>query len=635
MSDEKIISNTEKEVENTSKTKEESSKRYQMIKELDKNLWTFGSPIIVRSGVLEKDIVSQKNRLTLKFVNIYRTDIKDVNLLVIAKDSTGAAEEVRHSYKSLAQKYLATKGVFKMAIENENADEFTIIVESVVFEDGRVWNKKDAILKPEGEMDDEQLEAFAEENLDTYDNAYKSGKKTVQSDDPDVISEGIKTLEKVHWYMDADELLDNAYKKYEAAKQNVERRLRGENARERRTALVRKRFKIAGITVVVAAVLAVLSVVAYFIPNGKYQLAIKDITFANSIKERQQKIDRDKYEKAAKKFAKLNGFRKSEDYEAEAYYNVGLTYINSADETTAKKYFKKSYDASKGSDYGKMSGAFLDYYKGEEALKANKLDEALKLFKASADSGKDFSLVNKASEGIAHVSYMKAQSVTDPKQKSSLYESAWHAIENLFAKDKNYSKEYGEYGYGYAKFLIDNKSIDKGIEIYNKVSKYTKNANLNSSIYAQAVKLAEGGKIAKSMDLLEKIKKGYKPASSLYEKMYSFDQRIKGWLGLWKHHGKVEGKKKTYRIYISEVLYKGDMCLKIKDKNNKKLGFETVISRKNHVTKIVVGSYMIKFKLKRYQDQKFVYALKEPNKMVRTWKYGKDKFKTKYKRKVK
>ena len=32
MSDEKIISNTEKEVEKTSKTKEESSKRYQMIK---------------------------------------------------------------------------------------------------------------------------------------------------------------------------------------------------------------------------------------------------------------------------------------------------------------------------------------------------------------------------------------------------------------------------------------------------------------------------------------------------------------------------------------------------------------------------------------------------------------------------
>ena len=31
----------------------------------------------------------------------------------------------------------------------------------------------------------------------------------------------------------------------------------------------------------------------------------------------------------------------------------------------------------------------------------------------------------------------------------------------------------------------------------------------------------------------------------------------------------VKGKKKTYRIYIKEVLYKGDMCLSITDKNNK------------------------------------------------------------------
>ena len=77
------------------------------------------------------------------------------------------------------------------------------------------------------------------------------------------------------------------------------------------------------------------------------------------------------------------------------------------------------------------------------------------------------------------------------------------------------------------------------------------------------------------------------------------------------------------------------MCFKIKDKNNDQLGFETVISKKNHVTQIVAGSYMIHFKLKRYQDQKFTYALTEPNKMKRTWKYGKEKFVTKYKKKIK
>ena len=117
--------------------------------------------------------------------------------------------------------------------------------------------------------------------------------------------------------------------------------------------------------------------------------------------------------------------------------------------------------------------------------------------------------------------------------------------------------------------------------------------------------------------------------------MLKFDRKVKTWLGLWKHHGKVKGKKKTYRIYIKEVLYKGDMCLSITDKNNKKLGFDTVISRKNRVTQIEVTPSHIHFKLKRYDDQKFTYNKKVPNKMTRIWKYGGEKFKSKYKRKVK
>ena len=48
------------------KKNNEGLKRYEFIKEADKNLWTYGSPIIIESSVLEKDTVSKNNRLTLK-----------------------------------------------------------------------------------------------------------------------------------------------------------------------------------------------------------------------------------------------------------------------------------------------------------------------------------------------------------------------------------------------------------------------------------------------------------------------------------------------------------------------------------------------------------------------------------------
>ncbi len=610
------------------KSSEKTSGRYEMIKQLEGSLWTYGSPIIIRSGVLERDVVSQKNRLTLKFTNIYQQEIKDVYLKVIAKDSAGNKEVIEHAYKSLAQKYLATKGVFKLAIPNENADQFDVIIDKVVFEDMRVWQKDNAKLDVIDAVTSEDLEEFAQTHLDEYEEIYKFGRTKLQSDETADIAEGIKQLEKVRWYMDAHELLDNGYKKYEAAKHTAARKMRGVKARETRNAIVKKRIKIAFVTVIALVVLSVVAVLAFFIPNSKYQNAVNVLSKANAAKEQavnsNKPFKKDGFEEAAKKFASLKGFRKSEDYEAESYYNVGLYFIANKNEIQAKDYFNKSYKAAADSDFGKMAGAFLDYYKGEEALKNNDIENALKLFSKSADAASDFDLINKASEGVAHVSYLKKE-----------YKSAWDAIKNVYAKDKSYEKEYGQYGYAYAKFLIDNKKVDEGIEIYNTIAKYTKGANLNDSIYAQAVKLAEKGNIAKSMDLLYKIKKKYPKASTLYEKEYAFHQRIKGWLGLWKHHGKFKGKKKTYRIYISEVLYKGEMCFKIKDKNNDQLGFETVISKKNHVTQIVAGSYMIHFKLKRYQDQKFTYALTEPNKMKRTWKYGKEKFVTKYKKKIK
>ena len=74
---------------------------------------------------------------------------------------------------------------------------------------------------------------------------------------------------------------------------------------------------------------------------------------------------------------------------------------------------------------------------------------------------------------------------------------------------------------------------------------------------------------------------------------------------------------------------------RIIDQNNKKLGFDTVISNKNRVTQIEIGTYQLHFKLKKFSDQKFTYTLKGGKKMIRELKYGGEKFKSKYKKKVK
>ena len=559
---------------------------------------------------MENDKVSNKNRINLKFKNIFPEDIRDVYLTVIAKDPEGRVDEIEHSYKALGQKYLTTKGVAKLTIDNKDANDFKVRLDRVVFEDGRVWEKADAILESQGEIED--MEEFAEGNLKEYEDAYKAALNYVQADGTEHISEGITILEKIHWYKDSDDRLNDAYKKFEAAKQNEERKKSREDSIKKREVLVKKRFKIAMGVVIAVVILIVLSVVSFFIPNIQYGKA-------------KRLLKAEKYVQAAKEFDDLNGFLKSEDYEAECYYNIGLDYLKKNDEEKAKKNFQKAYDADANSEYGEVANSFLDYYRGEEALKENKIDDAYNYFKKSADSASDINLANKASAGFAQVSFVKGK-----------YKEAWDSIQNVYSKDpQTYQAQYAQYGYEYAKQLISKEKYKKGIEVYNKVAKLSKEQNLNEVIYNKAKAIAAKGNIAAASDLLSKIAKGYPKAARLNDKMLKFDRKVKTWLGLWKHHGKVKGKKKTYRIYIKEVLYKGDMCLSITDKNNKKLGFDTVISRKNRVTQIEVTPSHIHFKLKRYDDQKFTYNKKVPNKMTRIWKYGGEKFKSKYKRKVK
>ena len=154
---------------------------------------------------------------------------------------------------------------------------------------------------------------------------------------------------------------------------------------------VRKRYAIAGVTVGIVALLAAISVVAFFIPNSKY-------------KDAKKLLDKEEYEKAIEAFTNLNGFLKSEGYLAQAYYSLGLNALETGDEKAAADNFKKGHEADKDSDYGLMAGAFLDYYAGIEALGKKDYDKAGELFKSSANAASDFNLINKASAGTAQIS---------------------------------------------------------------------------------------------------------------------------------------------------------------------------------------------------------------------------------------
>lgn len=596
---------------------EESTKesgRYETLTELSHNLWTYGSPVLFTEGILQRDTVSQKNRLTLKFVNIYEQDIRDVYISILTGD-TEEPETIEHSYLALGQGYLVEKGrTAKITIPDDEARVFRIRIEKIVFEDGSVWHKKDAVLESAGEMED--IETFAQAKLKDYEDNYISAVEEIAKDDSESIGNGIEIVKRILWYKDGAELYRDAKRKYGILKQNEERKKAGVSKREDRKKLMRKRFiKIA----VVIAVLAGLCLAGYFffiVPN-------------NSLKAAKKNIKAEQYDQAISKLDKLGGFLDSEEYLASAYFSKAQAAYDGGDIDKAKSYFQKSYDADKDCEDGIKSKAYLDYYDGVKAISDGDYEKAHKLLESSKDSIGNYNLVNNIDVRLSEIYYLQQN-----------YEAAWKSIINLYAKntdDQEISTMYCTYGEAYAKKLIADGKRTEGMEIYGKVQDNPnyKGASLSNDFYQEAVKLAEQGKIDEAVKILKDIKDYSGEAKKLYTDISQFSEKVQYWLGTWKHRVKSGDGKQRYTIVISPVLYKGEMCLKIKDKNNKKLGFETVISKKNHVTQISIGQYIIHFKLRKYYNQKFTYTIKEGNKMERKQKYGKETYKSTYKRKSK
>lgn len=580
----------------------------EVLKELEENLWTYGSPVIFQSGIVYKGEKEGTVELALTFANIFQKTIEEMNLQVRITDSQGKEEVVEQNLTSLELDYLKFKSALACSDVESDAAEVDVTVKRIVFEDGTVWAKEDAVYESTGAIDD--LDVFANAKNKDYEDNYIIAKEDIAREDYINMNNGIEILKRISWYKDAEKILKDSEHKFNALKNTEDRRKKIEDKKSHRRKSVKKKYIITAVVIVVLAGLITAGAMAFIVPNNQYKAA-------------QKLLNGKKYAQAAKEFEQLNGFLKSEEYLAQAYYNLGLSALEK-DENTAKDYFTKSYEADKDSQHGAMAGAYLDYYKGVETLEAKKYDEAMELFKSSANAASDFNLINKASVGMAEVNYLQGD-----------YSTAWNTIKNVFAKDASYEEEYGTYGYAYAKSLVDSGKTQEGLNLYNEIAKYTKAQNLSDSVYNQAVKLGESGKMTEAMNLLKTVRKESKKADKLYKEIKNFEYKVRFWVGTWTHKGIVQGEKKVYTIYISTVLFKGEPCLRIKDLNNKTLGFDTVISSKNKVSQIQIGTYQLHFKLRKYSKQKFTYTLKGGKKMIRAQRYNKQTYTSKYRKKNK
>ena len=451
---------------------EEKSGRYETLTELEPNLWTYGSPIVITSGVLTRDFVSKKNRLTFRFVNIFEQDIREVHLTVLVGEEE---EPIEHSYLALGQKYLSEKGrAAQITIPDEEARTFKIVIDQVLFEDGTEWHKKEALLESAGEMDD--IETFAQAKLKDYEDNYLTATEEIAKDDSESIGNGIEILKRIRWYKDGRELYKDAKRKYGILKQNEERKLVGASKKADREQAMKKRTVEVAVAIGIIILIAVVVVIAYIIPNNKLNKAKK--TFKA-----------EKYSEAAEQLEALNGFKDSESYLSASYYNLGKQAYEKGDTKTAKSYFEKSYSTDKDCNEGVQAKAFLDYYDGVDAMEKGDYKNAQELLQGSKDSIGDVTLLNDIDTRISELYYLQED-----------YESAWNSIINIYAKDtknEEISSMYCTYGEAYAKKLIAEGKRKEGMDVYGKVkdNKQYKGDVLTKKFYDEAVKLAKKGKI--------------------------------------------------------------------------------------------------------------------------------------------
>ena len=104
------------------------AERYEDILTLENNQWTYGCPVLIEGGVLQYDTVSERNLLTINFMNICDAVLSEVDLTIYASDE--AEEnilEIEHQYLKLHLEPGAKFGNnVHLRIEDKEAKKFKL-----------------------------------------------------------------------------------------------------------------------------------------------------------------------------------------------------------------------------------------------------------------------------------------------------------------------------------------------------------------------------------------------------------------------------------------------------------------------------------------------------------------------------
>ena len=119
------------------------NERFTRVFDLERNLYTEGSPVIISAGALLKDNVKNIIVAQLKFKNISYKVIKAVKVGVLPKDVTGNEidGELDFEYLDLNVKRDEEFGQkVPVVLKSKSTRSFSVTVKEVVFEDNTVLN---------------------------------------------------------------------------------------------------------------------------------------------------------------------------------------------------------------------------------------------------------------------------------------------------------------------------------------------------------------------------------------------------------------------------------------------------------------------------------------------------------------
>lgn len=127
------------------------SERYTKLFSLGKNLYTYGSPVIVSAGALLKDNKTQKIVAQLKFHSVSNQQIKAIKVKLILFDTAGNMidEPVLFHYLDLCASCNSEFGQqTPIPVPQSTARSYKISVEEVVFANQSVWTPEDTLWEP-------------------------------------------------------------------------------------------------------------------------------------------------------------------------------------------------------------------------------------------------------------------------------------------------------------------------------------------------------------------------------------------------------------------------------------------------------------------------------------------------------